>query len=450
MIKLLNGNSDVCKIIFKNDFSTEKQYRLSQYVLQTETDNKLRLFNTFTGIAVQLDNDEKERFLKLSKSEQTGAALSEAGFQQLAEESFFVKTSLDEYKQYQSCCQILSIMEKKEKGLKSYVIFPTTACNARCVYCFEEGYITHTMTNEIADKVVDYILQTKHNGCITLRWFGGEPLAASGIITRICQKLRDNQVDYRSSMTSNCSLMTKEMAREAKELWNLKSVQVSLDGARDDYEKRKKYLNPVRYNYDTVMRGIQYLLDEQIKVSIRCNYDKYNLAGIPEFAADLDKRFTDKNAFSIYMALLYSERDKSELSDTLKLENEAVKYFEQYGIRNSNYNISNNIKTHLNYCMADNLDKCVVIGPDGKFYPCEHLDESKSWGNVFEGVTNQKILDELHKKFDADEKCKKCVLLPHCTSFYRFGCPMWNENCLKFKSHIFKQMINSLDEPAES
>ena len=444
MIKLLNGNESVCKIIFKNDFSTEKKYHLSRYVLLTEMDGALRLYNTLTNIAVQLERDETERFMQLSKSETTGDALSKAGLQQLAEEAFFVKASQDEYKQYQSCCQILRIMSKKEKGLHTYTIFPTTACNARCVYCFEEGYITHTMTNETADKVVDYILQTKRSGSINLKWFGGEPLAASGIISRICRKLQDNQVDYCSSIVTNCSLMTKEMAKEAKELWNLKKAQVSLDGARSDYEARKKYLNPDRYNYDAAMSGIQYLLDEKIKVVMRCNYDKGNIGGIPEFAADLDKRFADKQAFSLYMALLYEERSKSNLTDFLNLEKEAQSCFEKHGIHASGNYASRYSKMRLNYCMADSLDDCVVIGPNGEFYPCEHLNEKESWGNVFDGVTDQKLFDELRKPLEAAEECRSCALLPLCTPFYRHRCPMWNENCIKYRTYLMQQWIKNI------
>ena len=41
------------------------------------------------------------------------------------------------------------------------------------------------MSEETADKVVDYILRTKATEVITIRWFGGEPLVANKIITRI-------------------------------------------------------------------------------------------------------------------------------------------------------------------------------------------------------------------------------------------------------------------------
>ena len=208
---LKSGTPGVRKIVCKKDFSPEEMYQLSQYVLQTENHGSLRILHTMTGVLMQLDRAEAEQFRRLTQAEQNGSALAEAGMQQLAEESFFVKTSVDEYRQYQNCIQILKIMKKREKGIRQYVIFPTTSCNARCVYCFEEGFVTHTMTKETADQLVAFILKTRCSGSIKLKWFGGEPLAAAGIISRICQKLQENQVEYHSDIITNASLMTKEI-----------------------------------------------------------------------------------------------------------------------------------------------------------------------------------------------------------------------------------------------
>ena len=107
---LRGGTNSVRKIVCKKDFSPEGQYRLSQFVLQTENNGGLRLLHTLTGVLLQLDRAEAEQFQYLIQAEQTGAALAAAGMQLLAEESFFVKKSVDEYRQYQSCIQILKII----------------------------------------------------------------------------------------------------------------------------------------------------------------------------------------------------------------------------------------------------------------------------------------------------------------------------------------------------
>lgn len=122
-------------------------------------------------------------------------------------------------------------MSGNKKGLASYVILPTTGCNARCVYCYEEGYAVKTMTSETADRLVDFICETRYDDTVKLRWFGGEPLANAKIISYICKGLQERGVPYKSSMVTNASLLTKELAHEAKELWHLERVQVSLDGA---------------------------------------------------------------------------------------------------------------------------------------------------------------------------------------------------------------------------
>ena len=166
-------------------------------------------------------------------------------------------------------------------------------------------------------------------------------------------------------MVTNASLLTKELAHEAKEQWNLKRVQVSLDGAREDYTPRKNYYNPEKHNYDVVMKAIHYLADEGIKVNLRCNFDWENIES-------------------------------------------------------------------MNYCMAGSMDKSIVITPNGMFNNCEHLPENNTWGNIFDGVTDEDRFRELSAAVKVDEKCAKCPFLPQCTPFYKYGCPGWFEKCYEY------------------
>ena len=111
------------------------------------------------------------------------------------------------------------------------------------------------------DRLVDYICETLQDDTIWLRWFGGEPLVGANIIRRICTALHERGVPFRSRMITNASLVTKELAHEARVDWHLEKVQVSLDGAKEDYAVRKNYVDPERYNYDVVMKAIRYLAD---------------------------------------------------------------------------------------------------------------------------------------------------------------------------------------------
>ncbi len=111
---------------------------------------------------------------------------------------------------------------------------------------------------------------------------------------------------------------------------------------------------------------------------------------------------------------------------------ELERYIDALGI-NSIEREKRNTAFRLNACMADALDKSIVIDPEGRFYNCEHLPENNTWGNIFDGVTDQKRLEELTAPLQPDEKCAKCAFLPQCTPFYKHGCPGWFETCREYQ-----------------
>ena len=100
----------------------------------------------------------------------------------------------------------------------------------------------------------------------------------------------------------------------------------------------------------------------------------------------------------------------------------------------------------MNYCMADSMDKTVVITPDGVFNNCEHLPEAQTWGNIFDGVTDRSKFDELRITPKIDEKCAKCQFLPECTPFYKNGCPGWFEKCYEYHCIKTEHTMHSLLE----
>ena len=300
------------------------------------------------------------------------------------------------------------------------------------------------MTPETADRLVDFICDTsaigtsddvKQNDEVYLRWFGGEPLAGASIIRRICTKLSERNVPYRSSMTTNATLLTPEMAKEAKELWHLKKVQVSLDGAREDYELRKNYFAPEKYNYDAAMRAIHLFLEQDIRVSLRVNVDFENIERIPGFFCELKGEFASMDNISVYLTPLYQERQKEDSCiDLYKEINRLTDIQDELGIprtvRNEQERTSN---FHTNLCMADAMGQSIVITPDGVFNNCEHLPETQTWGNIFDGVTDPEKERELSAKPAIDPTCAKCAFLPECTPFYKTGCPGWFTKCYEYR-----------------
>jgi len=74
------------------------------------------------------------------------------------------------------------------------------------------------------------------------------------------------------------------------------------------------------------------------------------------------------------------------------------------------------------------------------------MNPEQSWGNIFDGVIDKEKYQALCQPYETAEKCRKCAFLPFCTSFFRHGCPLWNENCVQFKTFLAKKWMNSIED----
>ena len=423
------GDKKVVGIISKKSVPEDAIYRASGFVYPHQENGVYLLRNTLTGQTVRLTENEWTAFMKLAEKPET--YLAENGLEELAKLRFVVENDYSEVVQYKQVIEILNIMSRKKPGLKTYTILPTTGCNARCIYCYEQGMKTVTMTRETADRLIDFICETRCDDEIKLSWFGGEPLLGHETISYICQALQDRGVPFSSKMVTNATLATKEMAHTAKTLWNLKKMQISLDGMPEDYEKRKNYYLPDKHNHETVVKAIHFFADEGIEIQLRVNFDWENISGIKSYLDFLKAEFGKYENISVYLGMLFQEKQSEKCIELYHEMFELQNYMRQIELKqNSKKSKRQNIK--LNYCMADSLDSSIVIDPQGNFYHCEHMPEGKSWGNIFDGCTDKELYERLKKQVEIDEKCKSCAFLPYCTPFYKQGCPGWFEHCAEY------------------
>ena len=237
---------------------------------------------------------------------------------------------------------------------------------------------------------------------------------------------------YKSRMITNASLFTPDLVREAKEVWKLGRVQVSLDGDRRDYTERKRYIDPERHNYEVVMRSIHLLADADIKVNLRVNFDRDSIGKLRPFLEEIRDEFAGKSNISLYLSALYQEKSKPYFLELEREMFELNRYIRELGI---NYESREKLHTtfRLNSCMADSLDRSIVICPDGRFYDCEHLPENHSWGNIFDGITDRELFEKLTAPHPIDERCRECPYLPQCTPFFIKGCPGWFDKCREYQ-----------------
>lgn len=416
------GAGNATKLIRQKESRSDTEYRLSLYAYPFSEDGRYLLLHTLTGEVLELTAAEWAVILQFREAPRDYALIARRDLTELAEKRYLVETDHNEVHAYAQALFLIKTAKGQRSGFSTYNILPTTGCNARCVYCYEEGMPVQTMTEATSDRLIDFICDTKDEGQVKLRWFGGEPLAAASVIRRVCAALEGRDVDFSSVIVTNASMVTRELAHEAKERWHLKAAQVSLDGAREDYALRKRYVQPKMHNYDGVMRAIRHLADEGVRVRLRVNVDAENLPRVEGFLDEMGAAFGGQRNITLYLATLFQAQGSADYASlqgavfALREKIRALGLGRPSGVTKAG-------RMSLNYCMADSMDRSIVIMPDGRFFHCEHIPAWQSWGNIFDGVTDPALLEALRRPHEIDPDCARCPFLPQCTPFKRRGCP---------------------------
>ena len=415
MRELLKPDGTLRKILPVQKLRPDAVYVRSQFALPYTRGGKRYFYHTLTRQLWELDRPVGERLT-------AGEIGSSGDLTALMEGLFLVPEGKDECAFYEGLSRMMRVL-KQSKGIRGYTILPTLACNARCVYCYEEGMKPVTMTPEIEEQTIQYILRTRAEGRIEIGWFGGEPLLGEAIIDRICERLRREGVDYTAGMITNASLLTEAAADKMAGPWKIRHVQVSMDGAEPDYIARKRYL-AYRNTYDTVIKAVNLLAERNIPVSIRCNVDEQNFGGVPRFLSDLSERIPDRKRVQVYLAPLNAVRMGENDLVMLKKIMDAEPLIREAGFREAPFG-AQGIGLRIHHCMADYGS--VVIGPDGSLYSCEHCPPESRFGDVANGVTDAAARDAFCRMDRTREMCRTCPLLPVCTSFA--ACPVHDTHC---------------------
>ena len=185
---------------------------------------------------------------------------------------FRVPQKMDDMKYADQVRFIRRTMWKEPEHITSYTIFTTTDCNARCFYCYELGRSRIPMSDETAHKAAAYIAAHCGGEKVHLHWFGGEPLFNKQVIDIICTDLAEKGIVYESMIISNGYLFDGATVEQAVSHWKLKSVQITLDGTEEIYNRSKAFIyTDGKSPYQVVLANIQRLLDAGVSVHIRLN-----------------------------------------------------------------------------------------------------------------------------------------------------------------------------------
>ncbi len=407
--------------------------RLSTHVLVECVEEGTLLYHTLTGEMVLLEGAECGG-LESPDVDNIDPAVRE----ELLAKRFLVPLQTDDARYADEVLSVVRLMARPSRGITGFTIFTTTECNARCFYCYEQGRRLVSMTDEVAHAAASYIERSCAAERVSLHWFGGEPLCNVRVIELVTSDLAHAGIDFRSRMTSNSLLFDEGLVRKAVRDWHLRSVQVTIDGTREVYERTKAYVgtDDIASPFERVLRNVGLLLDAGVRVEVRLNLHPRNVDDLCNLAIELAERFGGVEGFNVYAAMLRNDDGPMGFAD----QKEAVAAYARLRaeLRNRGLRHKRGLGnfTPLNQCMADS-DSCNTIMPDGRLGLCQHYSESHAIGDVWEGIRDTDAVSAWKERIASAEECADCAFYPRCRMlkncpYMKRGCSLLDRSILAF------------------
>lgn len=431
----------VSKVLGKQE-KRKIEYRLLHFCVLLPYENMNLLYNNLTKEMLLLDDKEVADLKKGT------VFLSSEFIDYLIENWFLVSLDFDDLK-FSKQLTNLARQFNIDRTINTFEIVTTTACNARCFYCYEAGVKQHTMTLETAQAVVDYIMNHRRDGTLLLKWFGGEPTCNTKVIDYICNALIAKKVDFRSIMISNGYLFDDSMIESAISIWNLRHVQITLDGNKDTYNRVKNYANSKDKNpFERVINNIDKILQSDIAVTVRINMDRHNEDELYSLVDFLYEKFSGYRKFSVYSYLLFENagnyqnvRSNSERIDIGEHFDKLQDYIDKRGLGGRHYLRD---EVMISRCMADSY-ATVFISPNGNLGRCEHHVDDDFYGTIFDNTPKQ-IWDQYYSE---TTECSTCPSFPTCLRLVK--CKPDMPKCYDYQRKenlrkIHKQMIGTYQD----
>lgn len=385
----------------KTVWSESTKYVESIYNISVTLNGEIGVFNAASG-AVAIMDSEEIRSLSLNQ------------IMCMVENGFLIPEGRQEYEYY-----ISKVAISKKKKPDYFTIIPTTACNARCFYCYEESYCRYTINNNTIPAIVNYLQQQlQYDAACVLDWYGGEPLLCMKQIDQIISVLKEKKIlldRWSSSITTNGTLLSRDVVNHLVQDWHLKTAHITIDGTEEEHNKRKHVaLNPGESAFQKTYDGVYELLSAGVYVNLRIHLDRDNKGSFAEMLQELSGLFHFAN-LHLFPTFLFPPEHQMPDNYIKDVEKEDLFYDVFKALLESEYRIS--LKDmfpypRLNGCFATKPNT-IIIAPDGSHHTC-----------VQDFDFNHRI--EANKFSDfryALDYCRECEYLPICLG----GC-LYNRN----------------------
>ena len=370
----------------------KKKYKLSAYNLYIPKNNNIVIFNTHSLNIVELES----------------TMIIEKYAEDLLRLGMIVTRETNELKQLEE--------EYNNRSLHCHcfnaIVAITLDCQCRCFYCYE----THPkvyMDERTKASLVELVKKHAASGeNINIVWYGGEPLLDFQSITELTKRFqfvcKEYDVTYSAQMISNAYGFDERIISQIDDL-NIKEVQITLDGLKEEHNKRRPVIGDKDPFEKIVNNILQINCTSHTDIKVRINVDKNNIEEAYR-VIDLLKDYNLEH-FDITLGMLKTfgcTGHCARCNSLFSMEEFASEY-----VRFRDYLKINGFEKA---CTLDSPNS-YVIGPDGECYKCisQVGEKEHSIGNI-----NAEFDEKSHERYNAFsfEDCRSCKYLPIC----RGGC----------------------------
>lgn len=373
------------------------------------------LYNSYTNNLIQFDSEFNEVLLNCKNHEFD--KVSTDILDTLEKEKILVDNDEDIYNNI----KLKRTISRFNSNILALTIAPTTACNFRCIYCYETGIECKTISKstDFVEDIIKFAKSFPYIEHLFVTWYGGEPLLKFDFIESLSIRFKKEFAQYSANMITNGYLLNENIILKLKNL-HINMLQITIDGMQSTHNKRR----PHAFNSDsfqTIIKNLDCLfrLYPEVGVALRVNVDKSNSGEYHELYKFLSERY-DNCKINIHPGWVTDEFSIEPNCDCLTTLERTSFLVEQSML----YNIPVKLFPSSEYgeCSARHINS-FVIGPEGEVYKCWNdigkLD--KNIGNIKDFSIFNSICTNYMFGNDplASNRCKKCFCFPICNG----GCP---------------------------
>jgi uncharacterized protein len=274
-------------------------YVSSIYNFRVPVEGGALLYNSRTGNVLKVNGQDSDALLDLLTGPPKHIShdhLPSESAAILLNKEFLVAQEFDELREIR-----LAFARARHETPMVVTITTTMDCNLGCYYCYESRTGDYLKANDARDLAESIVGRARSAGRHKLHidWYGGEPLlnidfmeAFATIFQPLCD---DNNIRHEASIISNGTNWPSNPVDFVLR-HKIRQVQISLDGLRENHNKRRRFRNAVERGFRSSFDEAIALIDKlfrHVRVDVRLNLDRRNLPDV----SGLVQLFRDKKWF---------------------------------------------------------------------------------------------------------------------------------------------------------